>query len=256
MPAQSREALTEELSASFSPAGMRRRRLRRALNTAAWVTLLAGVGGLKRAVDFCLAFVLLILFAPLIALIALLHPRQPLFRKTRRIGRWCEPFDELSFANAPRLLRGIPALFNILRGEMSFVGPRATAPDELTPRERQARKRYGARPGLICLWWIRKRANIAYSSEAEIDAEYVESQTMRGDFAIALRAIPAMLYGEGVAVTQDVVSILDITIHNVTMSDALDWILRAAAALPRAIYVSSMPIAPTSHAAIRSIAKS
>ena len=222
MPAPSRDALTEQLNASFSPAGLRRRRWRRALHAVAWVTLLAGVGGLKRAVDFCLALALLAMLSPLIVLIALV--RRPALEKTPRVGRWCEPFDELAFTG-PRIFRRIPVLFNILRGEMSFVGPRAVSSGELTPRQREARKRYSARPGLICLWWIRKRSNIAYSSEAEFDAEYVESQTLRGDFGIALRAIPALLYGEGVAVTQDVVSILDISIHNLTMSDALEWIV-------------------------------
>ena len=52
---------------------------------------------------------------------------------------------------------------------------------------------------------------------------------LRGDFGIALRAIPALLYGEGVAVTEDVVSILGISIRNMTMSDALDWIVERAA---------------------------
>ena len=59
--------------------------------------------------------------------------------------------------------------------------------------------------------------------------EYVESQTVRGDLGIALRAIPALFYGEGVAISQDVVSILDISIHNMTMSDALEWIVERAA---------------------------
>jgi len=72
-------------------------------------------------------------------------------------------------------------------------------------------------------------ANIAYSGEAQSDQEYVESQTMRGDFGIALRAIPALLYGEGIAVTQDIVSILGVTINNLTMTDALEWTAARAA---------------------------
>lgn len=230
-PVSSREALTEELYARFSWSGRWRQRLARSLHTATWLLLLAGLGGLKRAVDFCLALALILCTLPIAACMSLwrLRDRQPLIQRTRRAGRWCEPFDELSFSKSPRLLRAIPALFNILKGDMSFVGPRAVSPGELTARERRARKRYSARPGLVCLWWIRKRANIAYSGEAESDVEYVESQTIRGDFGIALRAIPALLYGEGVAVSQDVVSILGIDIHNMTMSDALEWIAQRAA---------------------------
>jgi N-acetylglucosaminyldiphosphoundecaprenol N-acetyl-beta-D-mannosaminyltransferase len=231
LPLSSREALTEELYARFSWSGRWRQRLARSFHTATWLALLAGLGGLKRALDFCLACALIVVTLPVTACILLLsrlHRRQLLIRRTPRAGRWCEPFDELSFSNSPRLFRAIPALVNILKGDMSFVGPRAVSPGELTPRERQARKRYSARPGLVCLWWIRKRANIAYSGEAESDVEYVDSQTMRGDLGIALRAIPALLYGEGVAVSQSIVSILGISIDNLTMSDAIDWIVDRA----------------------------
>jgi N-acetylglucosaminyldiphosphoundecaprenol N-acetyl-beta-D-mannosaminyltransferase len=232
-PAQpsSREALTDELYARYSRSGRLRQSLARSFGTVIWRTGLAGLSGLKRAIDFCVALALIIVTLPIAGCVALLRLRdhQPLLQRTSRVGRWCEPFEELSFPRSPRLFRALPALMNILKGDMSFVGPRPVSPGELTPRERQARKRYSARPGLICLWWIRTRANIAYSGEAESDAEYIESQTIRGDFGIALRAIPALLYGEGLAVTQDVVSILGIAIRNMTMSDALEWIAKRAA---------------------------
>ena len=200
----------DELYDRFSRGGIRKRRLARAFHSVTWFGLLAGLSGLKRAIDFLLALVLILLLSPVLLILAIRG-----FRKTPRIGRWCEPFDQL---------RGIPVLFNVLKGDMAFVGPRAVAPGELSPREREARKRYSARPGLVCLWFIRKRANIAYSAEAASDSEYVESQSVRGDFGIALRAIPALLYGEGVAVTRDTVSILGLSIHNITMTDALEWI--------------------------------
>jgi N-acetylglucosaminyldiphosphoundecaprenol N-acetyl-beta-D-mannosaminyltransferase len=230
-PVSSREALTDELYARFSFSGRWRQRFARALHTVTWLGILAGVGGLKRVLDFCLALALMMLTLPITACVVLLRVRDrgALILRTSRAGRWCEPFDELSFANSPRVFRRLPALINILKGDMSFVGPRAVSPGELTPREQRARRRYSARPGLVCLWWIRKRANIAYSGEAESDVEYVESQTLRGDFGIAMRAIPALLYGEGVAVSQDVVSILGISIRNMTMSDALEWIVERAA---------------------------
>jgi N-acetylglucosaminyldiphosphoundecaprenol N-acetyl-beta-D-mannosaminyltransferase len=230
-PAPSREVLTKELYSRFSRTGLWRRRLAGTLHTFTWLALLGGLGGLKRALDFCVALAMIVAALPLIVWVAVfqLDDRKPLFAKTKRAGRWCEPFDEYSFSESPRFLRHIPVLFNVLKGDMSFVGPRAVPLGELTARQRQARKRYNARPGLICLWWIRKRANIAYSGEAESDSEYVESQTLRGDFGIALRALPALLYGEGIAVTQDVVSILGVSIRNMTMSEALEWILQHVA---------------------------
>ncbi|MBM3262097.1 MAG: sugar transferase [candidate division Zixibacteria bacterium] len=74
-----------------------------------------------------------------------------------------------------------------------MVGPRVVAPGEISPREQTARKRYNVRPGLVCLWWISKRANIAYGSEVEADGEYVDTFSVWGDVGITLRSIPAIL---------------------------------------------------------------
>ena len=225
LPQASRELLTKQLYDRFSRRGIWHRRLMRPLHTFPWLLLLTCAEGLKRSLDFLFSLLLLLAASPLIACAVAFRSNRslPLFATTKRAGRCCEPFDELSFASSPRILRRIPVLFNILKGDLSFIGPRAVSPGELTPRERNARRRYNARPGLICLWWIRKRANIAYSGEIDADAEYVESQSTRGDFGIALRALPALLYGEGV-VCQDTVSILNVTIHNLTMLESLEWI--------------------------------
>jgi N-acetylglucosaminyldiphosphoundecaprenol N-acetyl-beta-D-mannosaminyltransferase len=115
----------------------------------------------------------------------------------------------------------LPVLYNICKGDMSFIGPRLVTPDEFNLRTVQARKRYTMRPGLFCLWWIRQRANIAYGSEIEADNEYVDTQNMWGDCGIALRAIPAILYGEGIANAPDVVTMLGVPIHNLTMDEAV-----------------------------------
>jgi N-acetylglucosaminyldiphosphoundecaprenol N-acetyl-beta-D-mannosaminyltransferase len=200
------------------------------------------LSALKRALDFLFALALLLLLSPifLVACI-LLWARGAVLERTPKLGRWCEPFQELSFATRgyavgtvlQRLrLAGLPRLFNILRGDMSFIGPRAAAPEELSPRERAVRKRYDVRPGLICLWWIRRRTNIAYDTELAADAEYVDTQSVWGDIGIALRAIPAVLYGEGVATAPDLVTILGIPINNMTMSEAVQQIIRRVVAPP------------------------
>ena len=233
-PLQSREALREALYERFSAEGIRRRRWRRGFQRIAWFLAVHGVSGLKRVLDLAVASALLLVLSPVMVPVALLlSTRGPVLRRVATMGRWCTLFDHLEFAIPPgfpgRLvralrLRGLPVLINILRGDMSWVGPRPAAPGELSARDRLARKRYNVRPGLISLWWVRRRANIDYEDELSLDAEYVDHRSIRGDLGIALRAVPAMLYGAGVATAPDVVSLLGISIHNLTMSEAVEVI--------------------------------
>lgn len=226
---QTREQLKEELYQRFSDRGLRRQqreRWRQGLSVSLSLLLISGA---KRAVDVGLAFLLLAFLSPVLMAGLLLGGGR--FRRTPRAGRYCETYDELSFnlpgnSLAARLrLTRLPALFNIFRGEMSFVGPRAVAPGDLSPRQRAARKRYNMRPGLVCLWWVRRRANIAFNSEAESDAEYVETQSVLGDLGIVARALPALLYGEGLPNAADLIHVLGLRIHNLTMSEAIEEIV-------------------------------
>jgi len=89
------------------------------------------------------------------------------------------------------------------------------------------------RPGLISLWWIRKRGSIAYDDEAAVDGEYLDTQSLRGDVGIALRAIPAILYGDDIATAPDMITILDIPINNMTMSEAVERIVARMTTGPR-----------------------
>ncbi len=208
--------------------------MRRFIRVLTWWAVIVPVSSAKCIADFVLALLLVVLFLPIFVLY-FLSARTVAFAHTERVGRWGVQFNELSFPKPKgaisRLLsrtwfRRLPVMFNILSGDISFVGPRLVSPGELSPRERTARKRYNVRPGLLCLWWVRKRANIAYSSELDDDAEYVETSSVWGDFGIAFRAIPAMLYGEGVPTAPDHVTILGITINNVTMAEAIDEMVR------------------------------
>ncbi len=229
---KAREQTKEELYQSFSARGLRRRQRRRVRLGMFASLLILSVSGAKRALDVFAASLLLLLLAPLMG-VAYWAAGRKLLRHPR-LGRWGETFDELSFALPAGALgrwltrlrvNALPVLFNILKGNMSFVGPRPTAPDDLSPRQRSARKRFDVQPGLISLWWIRSRANIHFDSEMESDGEYVDTQTVWGDLGIALRAIPAALYGKATTEAADAVSILGIRINNLTMNDALEAIL-------------------------------
>ncbi len=226
---QTREQLKEELYQRFSDYGLRRQKIQRWRHGFSVSISLLLISGVKRALDVWGALLLLGLLSPLLIAGLLLGGGR--FRRTPRTGRYCETYEEFSFnlpetSWAARLrLMHLPALFNIFRGEMSFVGPRAVAPGDLSPHQRAARKRYNVRPGLICLWWVRRRANIAFNSEADSDAEYVETQSVMGDLGILARALPALLYGEGLPNVADVIRVLGIRMHNLTMSEAIEDII-------------------------------
>ena len=229
---QEREKVKEELYRRFSRKGLWRLRVRRLIRGFTWILVVQLLSGAKRFLDFMVSLILLLILWPILLLFHLMPGT--ILKRTPRMGQWCATFNEFSFevknGFVGRILKALrisalPVLLNILKGDMSFIGPRAVSPGDLSPREKAARKRYNVRPGLISPWWIRRRANIHYTSEVEVDGEYVESQSIWGDFGVALRAIPAVLYGEGVATAPDLITILGIPIHNVTMDDAIETIM-------------------------------
>jgi N-acetylglucosaminyldiphosphoundecaprenol N-acetyl-beta-D-mannosaminyltransferase len=229
---QTREEIQEDLYRRFSRRGLRRQQRRRAILGMSVPLLNLIFSGAKRALDVLAAGSLLLLLAPLLFTMFLLAGGK--LHRTARAGRWCEPFDQFSLAlpdggfsrMAVRLrLPLLPVLINIFRGQMSFVGPRPVSPEELSPRERAARKRFSVRPGLISVWWIRRQANIAFDNEVQSDGEYVDTQSIRGDLGIALRAIPAAFYGDSAVAAAETVKILGISINNLTMSETVENII-------------------------------
>jgi exopolysaccharide production protein ExoY len=91
----------------------------------------------------------------------------------------------------------LPQLLNILRGDMSFVGPR--------PIPLYERSKYGegfeyycrVRPGLTGIWQISGRSNVSYAERVEMDTSYVKSHTFAGDIGIMLKTVPAVLLSVG-----------------------------------------------------------
>jgi N-acetylglucosaminyldiphosphoundecaprenol N-acetyl-beta-D-mannosaminyltransferase len=207
----------------FSPSALRRRKLRRIQRGIAWRWSVQAGRGAKRLIDVLGALLLLVIASPVLLIAAL---RKGSYSRETRVGRWCEPF-QMHRLGAGRF-SWLPALWNVLKGDMSFVGPRAARPDELSPRETLARRRYDVRPGLISLWKIRKGGNVDYGTEAETDAEYVETQTLRGDLGISLRAVPTAFYGSEAAIAPHEIELLRIRIDNLTMSEAIERIIEFA----------------------------
>ena len=92
----------------------------------------------------------------------------------------------------------LPQLVNVLRGEMSMVGPRPPLPSEVQKYERWQRRRLSMRPGLTCLWQVSDRNLATFDKWMEYDLRYIDHWSLRLDQKIALQTIPAVLKGTGV----------------------------------------------------------
>jgi lipopolysaccharide/colanic/teichoic acid biosynthesis glycosyltransferase len=91
----------------------------------------------------------------------------------------------------------LPQLFNVLRGEMSLVGPRPPLAEEVAQYEPWQFRRLEVRPGLTCLWQISGRSRIGFQEWMRLDLEYIRKQTFGLDIRILIRTIPAVLSREG-----------------------------------------------------------
>lgn len=187
------------------------------------------VGGrAKRALDLAVALPLAVALTPVMAGIALWvrrdSPGPALFRQ-ERIGFGGRPFRILKFrtmvvgaesmgsglavaAGDDRITRSgellrrlsldeLPQLWNIVRGDMSLVGPRPTVAWQVERYDARQRRRLLARPGVTGLAQVSGRAGIPWSERIELDVRYVETWSMRRDLAIIARTVRVVLSREG-----------------------------------------------------------
>jgi len=91
----------------------------------------------------------------------------------------------------------LPQLVNILRGEMSLVGPRPIVEDEIARYGEAIALYYRVRPGLTGLWQVSGRNDLAYEDRIRLDSAYVGGWTLLGDVAILLKTVPAVIRGAG-----------------------------------------------------------
>lgn len=107
-----------------------------------------------------------------------------------RITRSGEFLRRTSLDEAPQLL-------NVLRGDMSLVGPRPCLPWEAELFPAEFRERFTVRPGLTGLWQVSGRSRIGTLGMLQLDVEYVRRRRLRLDLRILARTIPSLLRGDG-----------------------------------------------------------
>jgi lipopolysaccharide/colanic/teichoic acid biosynthesis glycosyltransferase len=199
---------------------------------------LAALSRPKRVLDVLLSAGLLLLVAPLLALIALaikLTSRGPVLFVQQRIGYQGTAFSMFKFRtmhdgadkaeallaarcrdrtflkieNDPRTtplgrwlrltsLDELPQLYNVLRGDMSIVGPRPILPCDLGkfPRGHEMR-RFTAKPGITGLWQVSGRSLCTDQERIQLDLVYVDCWSLWLDFLILARTVPVVLTGQG-----------------------------------------------------------
>lgn len=91
----------------------------------------------------------------------------------------------------------LPQLFNVLRGDMGFVGPRPPLPEEVKQYEGWQRRRLSMKPGITGLWQVSGRNQIDFQDWVKLDLEYIDNWSLWLDFKIILKTIPAVLSGKG-----------------------------------------------------------
>ena len=183
---------------------------------------------MTRLIDLVVASLALLVSSPLllVAMIAIRieSPGSPIYRQ-RRIGRHGEPFEMLKLRTMvsgaehqgaglavnygdPRITRvghvlrrfsldELPNLVNVLRGEMSIVGPRPTIQaqvDQYTPLQR---RRLEVKPGITGWAQINGRASLPWHERIELDIWYVDHRTLRLDLAILWKTVRLLVSGEG-----------------------------------------------------------
>lgn len=107
--------------------------------------------------------------------------------RVTRVGQFIRKFsiDEL------------PQLLNIIKGDMSIVGPRPPLPNEVAVYTPFQMKRLAIKPGLTCYWQINGRSHLSFDQWVALDVKYIQRMGFFTDFMIILRTIPVVLFGIG-----------------------------------------------------------
>ena len=107
--------------------------------------------------------------------------------RVTKIGKWIRKLSIDEF----------PQFYNVLRGDMSLVGPRPPVPREVAEYKASHLRRLRVKPGITCLWQIGGRSEIDFEGQVRLDLEYIRSSSVFFDIAILVKTLPAVLFGKG-----------------------------------------------------------
>jgi lipopolysaccharide/colanic/teichoic acid biosynthesis glycosyltransferase len=107
--------------------------------------------------------------------------------RVTRVGRWLRRFS----------LDELPQFYNVLRGDMSLIGPRPPLPEEVAQYQPWHMRRLEIAPGITGLWQISGRSELPFDEMALLDIYYVEQWSPALDLKILLRTIPSVIFGDG-----------------------------------------------------------
>ena len=110
--------------------------------------------------------------------------------------------DDPRITRVGRILRKLsfdelPQFYNVLRGDMTLVGPRPPVPREVERYTVSDHRRLAVEPGITCIWQISGRSEIDFSGQVKLDVEYIESQSVWLDLKILAKTIPAVCSAKG-----------------------------------------------------------
>ena len=239
------ESAVRWFAPATSPAWRQRQLLWIRLKCAAWRLLARAKEAPKRLFDIVVSLVMLVLLSPVFLAIAVLVKLDggPIVFPQVRVGKRGRLFKMLKFRSMcvdaearlkdllarnelsgirfkmdkdPRItwigriirktsLDELPQLLNVLRGEMTLVGPRPPVPQEVALYDQADRRRLEHKPGITCLWqvgerdggfWqVGNRNEIDFKEQVELDVRYIETNSFWRDLWILAKTVPAMVLG-------------------------------------------------------------
>jgi len=104
-----------------------------------------------------------------------------------KVGKWIRKLS----------LDEFPQFYNVLKGDMSLVGPRPPVPREVAEYKALHLRRLRVRPGITCIWQISGRSEIDFEGQVRLDLQYIQSEGLLSDIWILLKTVPAVVFGKG-----------------------------------------------------------